>query len=250
MWLFIVSETPSTHKEEPMQCGYIKAKFALRPDLPLWQHDTYMWAQNITRPRVTAHFVYVALGHKLLPNNATARQHIQDIQRLDGKITRVDFCVDYLGKLAFDAFYKLHDNDERPTPSIVKTPTGTTVYVGKRSSARMLRVYDKRGEIAAKKNVDIGFDMTRIELEVKRNMISRYIKLFMSGKTDVILSDIQRLYGLRGFCQSHKAVKPTENREKENSLWGFVTRYRRIIRCAYLTDIDEFLDTLEVNDRD
>lgn len=233
-----------------MQCGYIKAKFALRPDLPLWQHKSYQWAKNVTRPRITTHFVYVSLGHQALPDNDTARKYIHTIKILDGKITRVDFCIDYLGKLAFDAFYKLHDNDEKPTPSIVKTPSGITVYVGKRSSARMLRVYDKRGEILAKTKVNIGFDMTRIELEAKRNMITRYVTLFMSGETDMILSDIQRLYGLRGFCQSHKAVKPTENREKKDALWNFVTRYKRIIQRAYLADIDEFLDIIGVNDNE
>lgn len=235
---------------EAMHCGYIKAKFALRPDLALGHHASYRWVQGITRPRITTHFVYVSLGHQLLPDNETARGYIHTIKVLGGKITRVDFCIDYLGKLAFDAFYKLHDNDEKPVPSIVKTPTGITVYVGKRSSARMLRTYDKRGEIIAKTKVDIGFDMTRIELEIKRNMVNRYVALFMSGKTDMILSDIQRLYGLRGFCQLHKAVKPIENREKEDTLWNFVTRYKRIIRCAYLVDIDEFLDIIGVNDNE
>lgn len=235
---------------ELMQCGYIKAKFALRPDLPLWQHESYRWVKSVARARITTHFVYVSLGHELLPDNATAREHIRTIKMLKGKITRVDFCIDYLGKLAFDAFYKLHDNDEKPIPSIVKTPSGITVYVGKRSSARMLRVYDKRGEILTKTKVDIGFDMTRIELEVKRNMVTRYVALFMSGKTDMILSDIQRLYGLRGFCQTHKAVRPTENREKEDTLWNFVTRYKRIIQRAYLANIDEFLDIIGVNDNE
>lgn len=237
-------------EHNPMQCGYIKAKFALKFGKALGRHESYRWAQSVTRPRVTTHFVYVSLGHELLPSRAIARKYIQDIQKLGGKVTRIDFCVDYLGKLAFDAFYKLHDNNEKPTPSIVKSPSGTTVYVGKRSSARMLRIYDKRGEILAKSKIDIGFDMTRIELEIKRNMVQRYVTLFMSGRTDVILSDIQRLYGLRGFCESHKATRPTENREKKADLWNFVTRYKRIIRRAYLLDIDEFLDILEVNDNE
>jgi len=241
---------PKPNDHSLIQCGYIKAKFALRPDLPLGQHESYRWAQSITRPRVTTHFVYVSLGHQLLPDNDTARDHIRTIKMLKGKITRVDFCIDYLGKLAFDAFYKLHNNDQKPMPSIVKSPTGITVYVGKRSSARMLRVYDKRGEILAKSKIDIGFAMTRIELEIKRNMVHRYVALFMSGRTDIILSDIQHLYGLRGFCQSHEATRPTEQREKEDSLWNFVTRYKRIIQRAYLTDIDAFLDIIGVNDNE
>lgn len=237
-------------KQGLMQCGYIKAKFALSPNLLLGEHESYKWAQTVTRPRVTTHFVYVSLGHQALPDSDTARRYIRQIAFLKGKITRIDFCIDYLGRLAFDAFYDLHDDDEKPVPSIVKSPTGTTVYVGKRSSARMLRVYDKRGEILAKKNVDIGFEVTRIELEVKRNMVERYVVLFMSGRTDNILSDIKGRYGLHGFCQSHEPARPVENREKETSLWGFVTRYKRAIQCAYLADIDEFLDIIGVNDNE
>ncbi len=238
----------TVQNDDSVYCGYIKAKFATIPGVYLDDHMAYQWCCNITHPRVTENFVYVSLGHEVLTDNDVARAYIRSIHNLKGKITRIDFNIDYLGLLNFDAFYSIHDNDEDPIPSILKSPGGTTVYVGKRSSARMLRVYDKRGEIKTKKKVDIGFDMTRIELELKRNMVSRYIALFMTGKTDVILSDIQRLYGLRGFCDSHKPSKPIENRDKEKSLWAFVLRYKQIIRTAYLADVDEFLDILEVND--
>ena len=238
----------ANNDHEQMRCGYIKAKFEYVRGQALDEHDSYRWCNNITRPRVTANFIYVSLGHELLPNNDVAREYIKTIDDLGGKITRIDFCIDYLGKLAFTSFYNLHDNNQKPTPSILKSPQGTTVYVGKRSSARMLRVYDKRGEIKVKERVDIGFDLTRIELEVKRDMTSRYIALFMSGDTESILSDIQRLYGLRGFCETHQATKPLNNRKKDDSLWSFITRFKRILKCAYLTDIDEFLDILEVND--
>lgn len=241
--------TQSTQQDhEYLRCGYLKAKFILEREFRLDEHDCYRWCCNITRPRVTLNFVYVSFGHELLPSNEVAREYIRAIHELGGKITRFDLFIDYLGLLDFHAFYGLHDNGQKPLPSILVSPSGTTVYVGKRSSARMLRVYDKRGEIRAKESVDIGFDITRIELEIKRNMIMRYVFLFMLGKTDAILSDIQRLYGLRGFCAMHKATKPDHNRQKENSLWGFVQRYKRVIRRAYLADIDEFLDILEVND--
>lgn len=233
--------------DDLMQCGYIKAKFLLDGQQPLFLHESYQWCCENGRPRVTDFFVYIAFGHKTIPDNKTARKYISAIQQFGGKITRLDFCVDYLGTLDFDAFYSLHDNDKKPTPSILKSPVGCTVYVGKRSSARMLRVYDKTNEILAKERVDIGFPITRIELEVKRNMISRYTALFMSGKTEVILSDIQRLYGLRGFCESHTAVKPTHNRDKEGSEWRFVTRFRRVIKEAYTMDKTKFFRILEVN---
>lgn len=243
-------DSSTTNADAVMMCGYIKAKFPLKNGTYLDENKSYQWCCSIKRPRVTLDYVYISLGHKDLPDNDTSCGYIKAIQELGGKITRIDFCIDYLGLLDFDAFYGLHDDDTPPYPSILKSRTGKTVYLGKRSSARMLRVYDKRGEILAKERVDIGFDMTRIELEIKRNMVERYVTLFMSGDTSVILSDIQRLYGLRGFCESHRPSRPTHNRDKKDGWWPLVYRYRRLIRRAYLDDIDEFLNILEVNDNE
>ena len=234
----------TTENIDYVWCGYIKAKFALDPRLSLSAHAAYIWALTVGRPRVTDHFVYVALGHDAIRDNDHARELLTDIAELEGKVTRLDFNVDYLGKLNFRAFYKLHDNDIKPRPQIVHSPSGSTVYLGKRSSARMLRTYDKRGEILKKNKTDIGFDLTRIEIEIKRNMIARYRALFMSGNTLAILTDIQELYGLRNFCKRHKASKPIEQREKSTDCFAFVQRFQRIISEAYNSDMPLFLDII------
>ena len=184
------------------------------------------------------------MGHSDLPDSETARGYIAAIAAHRGKVTRLDFCIDYLGTLNYDAFYRLHDNKQKPLPSIIKSPTGQTVYIGKRHSERMLRVYDKRGEIKARKKVDIGFDITRIEIEIKGRMVPRYKHLFMSGQEEVILSDIQELYGLRNFCKRHEPSKPFDVQDKASSVWGFVTRYRKVIRCAYYDDTAQFLEII------
>ena len=225
-------------------CGYIKAKFALVNDKELWEHPAYVWAVQVGRPRVTTKFIYLTLGHSDIPDSETAREYIKTISELRGKITRLDFCVDYLGTLNYDAFYRLHDNKQKPLPSIIKSPMGKTVYIGKRHSERMLRVYDKRGEILARKKTDIGFDLTRIEIEIKGRMVSRYKHLFMSGQEDVILSDIQELYGLRNFCKRREPSKPFDVQDKSDSVWGFIVRYRNIIGCAYQQDRAQFLEII------
>lgn len=237
------SEIPGAQKEK-VQCGYIKAKFALRPGTYLDEIPAYVWASDITRPRVTSNFIYVTLGHSLLPSNEIAREYLRRIAVYQGKVTRLDFCVDYLGKLDFKTFYDLHDNEQKPIPCMFTSPTGNTVYVGKRSSARMIRVYDKRGEILAKKKVDIGFDITRFELEIKRTMIERYRLLFLTGKTKTILSDMQNLYGLHGFCDTHDISKPFDIPEKNDNAFEFIHRYKRVIKEAYVTDKEQFLDII------
>lgn len=180
-------------------------------------------------------------GHKDIKDNDHARAILADIERLGGKVTRLDFAIDYRGTLDYDALYDIHDTGRKPYPSLLKSVCGKTVYLGKRSSARMFRVYDKRAEIQAKSGVDIEFDITRLEMEIKRRMIARYRALFMSGKHDVILSDMQRLTALQGFCQQHKASSPIEARDKDGSVWAFIQRYKRIIGEAFSLDKGEFL---------
>ena len=227
-----------------LQCGYIKAKFPLLYNKELWEHPAYAWTNEVGCPRVTLNFIYLALGHTDIPDSETARRYIKTISELGGKITRLDFCIDYLGILNFDAFYRLHDNKEKPIPSMHKSPSGKTVYVGKRASARMLRVYDKRGEILAKKKTDIGFDLTRIEIEIKRNWVPHYKYLFMSGQESVIVSDIQELYGLRNFCKRHKPSKPDAGGDKSDSVWRFIVRFKNVIGCAYKQDVEQFLEII------
>jgi len=231
---------------EHVYCGYIKIKFPLEPWTRLEEHPAYRWAHERGNPRITGHFIYIALGHKDIKDNAHARSLLCEIAKYGGKVTRLDFHIDYLGTLNFDAFYAIHDNNRKPTPQIVKSPNGTTVYVGRRSSARMLRVYDKQGEILAKRHINIGFALTRIELEIKRNMIKRYQALFMCGNTLQILQDIQALYGLRGFCEEHAPSKPFDVADKSNDCFAFIQRFARIIREAYLTDSTQFYEIIGV----
>jgi hypothetical protein len=108
----------------------------------------------------------------------------------------------------------------------------------------MLRAYNKRGELLKKTKVDIGFELTRFELEIKRDMIQRYLALFMSHKTEIILSDMQSLYGLHGFCDTHQMSKPFDVPEKSDDVFEFISRYRRIIKEAYVTDKQQFLDII------
>jgi len=235
---------------EYLLCGYLKAKFTLEPELPLEHCESYQWTSTFGRPRVTQNFVYLVLGHKDLPDNKTAREYILQIKKLGGKITRIDFYRDYINPFAFRAFYALHNTGKPPIPTVIESPSGSTVYVGKRSSPRMLRVYDKTGEIKKRTKQDIGFDITRIEMEVKRRMVHRYVELFMSQKTDIILNDIQELYGLRNFIKRSKVYQAPLDTKAKSSAMAFVWRYRTIIRKAYMSDPIEFMDTIGVENED
>jgi len=227
-----------------IQCGTIKAQFSLNQGKELWGYPSYNWSTSITTPRVTDNYIYIMLGHKAIRDNAHAKELIIKIESLRGHITRLDFCADYLGTFAFDAYYELMDTGSKPIPSMLKNPSGKTVYIGKRSSPRMLRIYNKRAEILQRSKVDIGFELTRIELEVKRNMIQRYKELFLSDRLEVILNDIQHLYNLRIWCSTHELSKPIDIQEKSDNVFAFIERYKNIIGTAYSIDRPLFLDII------
>lgn len=226
---------------EDVTCGFIKLKKELVPGKPLVRHAAYHWLADIGHPRVTQHALYASFGHSAIRDNDHARELLTRAAGLRAKVTRLDFCIDYCAPFAFREYYELSKSTKRNAPTILESPTGKTVYRGKRSSARMLRIYDKRGEILAKGGQDIGFELTRLELEVKRGMVERYRTLFMSGALHTILGDIQALYDLKGFCDTHQSSRPFDVPDKDSNPMAFVRRYKRIIRLAYQQDKREFI---------
>lgn len=236
--------------------GYIKAKFALENGTYLGEQAAYVWANTFTHPRVTENFVYVSLGHKDLRDNKQGREYIKAIHNLGGKITRLDFFVDVLEK--FDiAGYKTRMDEvyqNAPITARIGLPTlmtslqGITCYIGKRSSARMLRVYDKRAEVLVKEKTDIEFDLTRFELEVKRELIPRYTTLFMSGQTQSILADIAERYRLPFLVDCPERLTFSEYDQKERTPFAFVIRYKTILRQAYRLNTTYFIQLMEGND--
>ena len=226
-------------------CGTIKAQFPIPKNETLWENTAYEWVQSITKPRVTGKWIYIMLGHKKIRDNEHAKEIINDIERLRGHITRLDFAVDYLGAFPFTAYYKRVDTGKRPIPSMLKSPKGVTVYVGSRESSRMLRIYDKRAEVLSRAQVDIGFELTRVELEVKNKMVGRYRNLFMSDRLDIILNDIQHVYKLELFCTTHEISKPIDIQDKSSDIFAFIQRYRNIIGAAYSIDRPLFLDIIK-----
>lgn len=87
-----------------------------------------------------------------------------------GKPSRVDLAIDVMGKADVADCDKAWDAGEAVTRAktglLIKSNTGKTFYVGKRTSDRFLRVYDKGGETGT------GVDWTRIEIECKRELAS------------------------------------------------------------------------------
>lgn len=231
---------------EHITCGYIKAKFPYNPDLPLPQQTAFTWAKQFQSCRITEHYIYVQFGHKTIRDNDHALDILDTIARFGGKITRIDLCVDVMGLFPYDATYDLWDTGKPPWPSLIKSPHGKTLYIGKRSSARFLRIYNKRAEILYRKKLDVGFDFYRVEIEVKRNAIPLYLALFRAGNERALVGDIAKRYKLETILGKGHKLKPTDIPDKEISCFAFIHRYKRILKEAYTTDRAQFLEIIGV----
>lgn len=240
---------------EHVALGYIKAKFAIPPHKRLVDCAFYDFLNDFSNVRVTTHFAYLTLGHETIPDNPTGRRIINDVRYLGGKITRVDFAVDVCQKFDLVGYKSAmtdiwKSNPKKPPiglPVLYDSPLGQTVYIGKRASSRMLRAYDKRAEILAKKRVDIEYDLTRFEIEVKRDRVEKYVYLFMSGNTLAILEDIAARYRLPWLVEHPKRILPREQRSVRSKPLSFVARFSKILKAAWDDDSSQFMDIIGAN---
>lgn len=237
---------------EDCQLGFVKIRFPIKDLSPPKVRNIDRMIANYKNVHRTNYSIFVQLGHQDLTDNETARDLIRDLKREGARVTRVDFTVDlcipfdFQGyKTAMDQAYETQTMDKKiGLPSLWTSLQGDTVYVGKRSSARFFRVYDKRKEVLAKQKVDIGFELTRFEIECKKSAVGFYLPLFMSGNTQAIVQDIAWRYNLPVLCEEPARHIPDDVEDTTSSPWAFVFRYRRIIRQAYYTDTQAFLDIL------
>jgi len=240
--------------DDTLLLGYIKAKFPILSHVTLAEEPYMDFCKQFKSMRVTGHFVYVAIGHESIPDNHIGQQLIREIESLRGKITRLDFCVDVAQRFDIEKYYNTmyavyKDADVKRrigTPCLLTSPNGTTCYIGKRSSARMIRIYDKRAEVLYRKKVDMDMDLTRFEIEVKREQIAKYKSLYMSGNTQAIVDDMAERYALHWLSRSPNKIKPFEIPEKRSSELAFVERYKAILKRAWDHDKEQFIETIGV----
>jgi len=237
-------------------CGYIKAKFPLDDERYVNEQPHRKATSMGGHVRRTENFVYLTLGHQDLPSNQRAREYLKAIDNAGGKVTRLDFAIDLLEPFPIVRYYRQRlavwkastSKIGMPQPSLITSPAGNTLYVGKRSSSRMLRIYDKRAEIKARTRVDIEMDLTRIELEVKRDAVPTYKTLFQAGNTLAIARDIVARYGLpERLIDSPNKVKPTSVNDATNGAIAFVDRFKKVIRKAYLESPEAFCDIIGID---
>lgn len=230
-------------------CGYIKFQWKKSESHVVWTDKFYANLRDFKSVRETDNFVYVQVGHDAIRDNNHARDIIRMVRETGGWITRLDFYIDIAEHFDIETYYtymleqwKAKKGRERiGMPIFWTSPEGDTCYIGKRSSDRMLRVYDKRNEILKRKGVDIDFDLTRYECEIKRKAVRRYETLFMAGNERAILQDMAARWALPQICDNPEKMLPLESGRGPRDPLAFVRRYRNILSEAYSDSPAEFM---------
>jgi hypothetical protein len=172
-------------------------------------------------------------------NRGLARVHGLRLQGFG--ITRVDFAYDVEGDMMEEARLFL-----KGQVTTILSPTGVTLYSGSRESSRFLRVYDKKAEIRARTGVDVGFPLTRVELECKSQVARDYLAVYEHGESAKITADVVERYGLT-FLDANPGSRICVGREDAGAPIEFVARFYRVIGAALLADPKIFIEALELD---
>lgn len=144
-----------------------------------------------------------------------------------GHVSRLDVTCDVIDpQFDLEGLYKIVDSGQAITKaravSFITSKTGQTLYVGKRTSDRMLRIYDKGGE----KGDQTG-DHWRIEAEIKGRSalsVARRMVADSSSAYELFKSILE--------CPTHRGY--TEAIGSEFTDQGFQTEKRRKDTMAWL----------------
>jgi hypothetical protein len=116
---------------------------------------------------------------------------------------------------------------------IGKAGVPETLYVGSRQYRTFWRIYDKRKEILSKRHTDIGFDVTRYELEAKgkaARAIWPYLvdELKRGNDLEKILSQVAARFDKNHILPvlAEQADLTIFDAQYESSTWAWYTRHK------------------------
>jgi len=140
----------------------------------------------------------IRLGGEALRMQPYPAQIIAAAKRAGCRITRLDVAFDFIGcEETTDAVYAAYEGRQKAgrtlKTQVIYSSTGTTFYLGSRSSERMLRIYDK----GRQQGLDVTW--TRIELELKGALANLNAEAIASDQriAAAMITDILPLRGMR-----------------------------------------------------
>jgi hypothetical protein len=187
LWRDIIAETytrdGSKWKVSAPQYGYTHAYTS--------SHGTIAM---VGRASMGLHIIYSAQSlQAIVSMGGSVERLIKNVSDMGGRATRVDVALDILdGKSNVDKFTDSVKRGAAITSSkswriMAGSEGGNTLYVGSRSSERMVRVYDKKAERAAKYEEVQASNWVRVEVELKGEQARNFMNACGSNDMDEVM---------------------------------------------------------------
>lgn len=169
-------------------------------------------------------------------------------------VTRMDCALDVVGvnlletcrsHIKHGAFTCMSKSRGRPRGFVdLSKDQSQTILLGTEKSEIQMRIYDKRQEMLDKKNIDIGVDMTRFELQLRRQRATQlFYEMIKAGPEKWALEGLGRIRGYLDF-KDFKSAKSNSgkniNRAKSAKWWSLLCQSQ--IRSGWIPDVHKILD--------
>ena len=139
----------------------------------------------------------------------------------DSKVTRIDIAFDTNVVTPYELFPSIRDRSSIRTRAtdykFIYSNKGDTVYIGDRSSATYLRIYDKNAQMGIKSSETV----TRFEYEIKEHKAQAIAKLFIQGDFKNITSFCHEFCQFLNPNEAHENVSRRSVARWFNELLGF-----------------------------
>lgn len=176
------------------------------------------------------HIIYSGQSlQALVSKGIDAERLIENVQNMGGKATRIDIALDIIdGRATVGTFHDALRQGKCFTSAktwrvMAGSEGGHTLYVGSRTSERMVRIYDKKAERAAKfEEVDTA-SWIRVECEFKGDRAKALLNACKDNDfTDVLRSHLIDAFDFPSNAEYQKAldcggqfVEPTKTKRKD-----------------------------------
>jgi hypothetical protein len=139
---------------------------------------------------------------------------LEKIRELGFKLTRLDIACDIKQEIDIPALARKYAKLPSARHNALIQSSGATLYIGSRSSTKMLRIYDKRAEQRAE------HPWTRVEIELKQDAARNAASLLLQNRNfDFALKAMQDMLALPQSKLS-KLLQPGSAAEKLRSTIG------------------------------
>ena len=180
------------------------------------------------------------------------REALHAIMAYQGRVTRIDVSVDVHNPLfSADQLYRDFEaglcETRAQTARLVESTSGTTFYVGARSSEKFLRIYDKGGEQGEAQG-----EHWRIELECKGSTAQFVAEVALDGLESVPVGIIQGYFNdpqndawMQAMGNAMNAIAvPSDKRRTDTEAWlmGLVAQTMAKVEKVRPGFLDQFYD--------